>query len=107
MTIKLQQFCSKCIRDIAETNKNNQQNGTMQNETSEEWERKHKTNKQIRRENNLPTIESGIYSEKLCSIYRWETTNANTFLDNKDEMNSGLNRLNTLRNRIKDTHQGK
>ena len=107
MIIKLQQFCSKRIRDITETNKNNQQNGTAQNETSEEWERKHKTNKQIRRENNPPTTESEIYSGKLCIVYRWKTTNANTFLGNEDELNGGANHLNTRCNRLKDIYQGK
>ena len=105
--IKLQQFCSKCIRDIAETNENKQHNNTEQNETSEEWERKHKTNKQIRGENNLPATESKIYSEKLCSIYRWETTDANTFLNNQDEFSADLSHVGTLCIRLKDINQGK
>jgi len=101
IVIKLQQFRTKCIRSITDVNKNNDQRNNTQTETEEEWKEKHKTNEQIRKGNMIPTIESKLYGEKLCNIYRWETAKANTYLNNQDELNDDINHISTLCDRLK------
>ena len=101
MLTKIQQFCSKCIRSIVESNNKEQHNNARQSETDEEWKETHKTNQQIRRDNAVPTIESKIYSEKLCCAYRWKSTNANAYLNNQEELEADLSYLNIKCERLK------
>ena len=53
MQIKLQQFTSKCTRDIVEA-------GEQYSENPDEWAKEHATNEDIRRGSGIPTIESRL-----------------------------------------------
>ena len=61
----------------------------------------------LRRDYNTPTIEPKIYGEKLCNIYRLHTIKENTLINNQNEFNADINRLNTLRARLKEILNGK
>ena len=79
----------------------------METGTSETWGEKHQTNLQIRRDNNIPTIESEIYSGDLCNIYRWYTTKAITYLNSKNEFNADMGYLDILCVRMGGILQGR
>ena len=48
------------------------------------------TNQQNRAKNCIPTIHSQLQKEKICDIYRWRTTLAPAYLNNKQEMETEL-----------------
>ena len=55
------------------------------------------------RKRHIPTIESKAHGEKLCDIYRWYTTKASTYLNNRDEYDAEITYLGIRINRIKIT----
>ena len=93
MMVKLQQFTSKCIRDIVGAGDKEKQTIQRKTETSAQWKEKRKTNVQIRRDEGTPTIVSKIYGWKLRNIYRWCVTKAETVLNNQNELNGDINYL--------------
>ena len=104
--IKLQQFVSKCTRDIVEAGDRNKERSN-QTESHEEWKEKHQANIQIRKTNRIPTLESKLYGEKLCDIYRWYTKKASTYLNNKNEFEADKNHHEILWGRLQQIIKGR
>jgi len=93
MQIKIQQFTSKCIRNIVEASNRNDNNNVNEDGN---WKTNHSTNKQIRITYGIPTIESRIFAEKLCDIYRRYATKSSTYLNNSTEYDMDINQLNRM-----------
>ena len=93
MQIKIQQFPSKRIRSIVETNEQEE------NETND-WGGNRLTNF-IMRKQQIPTIQSELYSGELCDIYRWYATKESTYLNNQNSYRADIAYLEMKCNRIK------
>ena len=76
MDRKLQQFKSRCLREITYPN----------SQTHEEQE----NNEALRKKYCVPTFYSQLHSGKIKDIYRWKTTLAPAYLNNQQEMENEL-----------------
>ena len=75
----MQQFPSKCIRQIIPVKFEDDDGGIINNHN-------------LRKYNNAPTTHSQLIRGKLRDIYRWKTSLSPTYLNNDDECERFINR---------------